>query len=271
MKTIVYIALALSALGFHTGALAQAAPAQDAGVREEEMPVVDTAADRERDSRRGLGIGLRASTLGLGVEGIVSLNKYFNLRGQYNFLDYDRTQKEDDIEFDAKLDFKTAGLLIDWHPFAGSFRFSGGYFQNKNNIGLRATCPGGCDVGDDLTVTTNPGDSGQLTGGVHFKKNSPYAGLGWGNAMKGIPLHFGFDIGVLFQGAPQVDLAANGTATVRDNTQPTGPGNPRQVDLGTDPQVQQAVAEERANIQDDVKDFKMWPVISLTIGYRFSF
>lgn len=275
MKSIVYGALALAGFALQLPAYAQGAGAAGtASTAEDEAPVVDSASDRARDARRGFALAVRGSTLGLGAEAIVSLNPYFNLRGQYNFLNYDREQEEDDITYDGKLDFKTAGLLIDWHPFAGSFRFSGGYYQNKNQILLHATCPGGCDVGDganDLTITTNPGDTGQINGGVHFKKNSPYAGFGWGNAMKGVPLHFGFDIGVLFQGAPQLDLAATGTATVQDNNQPTGPGNPRQVDLGSDPQVQQAVAEQRDKTQKDVDNFKMWPVISLTLGYRFNF
>lgn len=236
---------------------------------EDETPVSD--GDTERDSRKGLGIGLRAGTLGFGVEGIYSLSKYFNVRAQGNFFNYETEVDEDDVSYDGELDFKTLGLLVDWHPFKGSFRVTGGVYKNDNRIDLNATCPNeGCEVGD-LTITTTGNQDGRITGAVNFKSTSPYAGFGWGNAMKGWPVHFAFDIGVLFQGAPQFNLAATGTATVRDDTQPTGPNNPQQVNLATNQEVQRSLAEEEQTAQEEANEYELYPVITLTIGYRFSF
>lgn len=211
----------------------------------------------------------RASTLGAGVEVIYGLNDHFNLRGQMNFISLDRDLDEDGVNYKGKLDFQTFGVLADYHPFAGSFRISGGLFQNGNEIGLTASCPTGCDVGD-LTITSTGGTPAHLDGGVDFNSTAPYLGLGWGNAMAGGAWHFGFDIGVLFQGSPKVTLAASGTADVRDNTMPAGPGNPRMgVDAGTDPAVQKAVADEEQSAQADLDEFKLYPVLSFTLGYRF--
>ena len=100
---------------------------------------------------------------------------------------------------------------------------------------------------------------------MDFKKFAPYVGLGFGNAMVGSGLYGIFDIGVMFQGAPDVALAASGSATVTDSNGLSRPV----LDLSSDPEVQDAVAQEQASLQDDLKDFKFYPVVNIGIGYRF--
>jgi hypothetical protein len=63
-------------------------------------------------------------------------------------------------------------------------------------------------------------------------------------------LSFTFDLGVLLQGEPNVDLEA------------TGP-------ISTDPTFQSNLAQEEAAAEDDVKDFDVYPVIALGMSYRF--
>lgn len=245
----------------------QAAP-DAAAAEEEDQMFVDEDAERERRERKGLGVAVRASTLGFGVEVIKSVSTRVNLRVQYNGFNYSKDVDDSDITYQGKLKWQTYGLLADWHPFKGSFRLSGGAYHNGNKIGLSASCPNGCDVGDDTKITSTGPNPATITGDVRFKSLSPYLGFGWGNAMKGWPLHFGFDIGVLFQGSPKIDLAATGNATVTDKPSGTTTG-PK--DIGSDPTVQAEVIKEEKQAQDDSSQFKLWPVISFTIGYRFSF
>lgn len=217
-------------------------------------------------AERGIGVGLRASTLGAGIEAIYSFSSNFNLRAQGNFISLDRSLEEDGVQYDGKLDFQTFGVLADYHPFEGSFRLTGGLYQNGNEIKVQATCPppNGCQVGNS-TITSTPGpDPARLNGVIDFNSTAPYAGIGWGNAMKGSALHFGFDIGVLFQGSPKADLDARGQATVTGGVNFAG-------DIGTNQQVQDQVAAEEQNLQQEIDEFKLYPVISFTIGYRFGF
>lgn len=247
------------------------APAAPAPAAEEAAPVVDSGS-----GSRGLGVGIRASTLGAGVELIYNINRNLNLRGQANFISLSRSMKEDGVDYDGKLDFQTFGVLADYHPFAGSFRITGGLYQNGNEIGMQASCPppNGCEVGDviirsDTSGTGPSGQAGMLTGKIDFNSTAPYLGIGWGNAMKGSALHFGFDIGVLFQGSPKVDLAADGDATVQ-SVNPPGPQSASQ-DIGSNGTVQTEVADEEQRLQGDVNEFKLFPVIAFTLGYRFNF
>ena len=87
----------------------------------------------------------------------------------------------------------------------------------------------------------------------------------WDPELQGSPLHFAFDIGVLIQGSTRIDLDASGTATVTDND--SGVSTTR--NLATDPEVQMELQNEARNAEDDTKEFKYYPVISLTLGYRF--
>jgi hypothetical protein len=70
-----------------------------------------------------------------------------------------------------------------------------------------------------------------------------------------------FDVGVLFSGSPSVDFSVSGTATEQ--------GSQTAVNLSTDPTVQENVAIEIQNLEDDISGFEIYPVISLGLGYRF--
>ncbi len=254
-------------------------PAEAPAVAEEEIPVADSERDYRRHAHHGVGVALRLSILqGLGVEGIYGLSDYFNVRGQFNYLSVNRNFNEDGVDYDAHVKLQSFGALIDYHPFAGSFRLSAGLYNDGNEITSNATCRSGsqCNVGDDQITSTSATDNPSIHAGLDMKKGVvPYLGFGWGNAMTGSPLHFAFDIGVMFQGSVPVTLSASGQGTVCDTTKPAGPGScaPGQqrtnVNLATDPQVQAQVAQEQSDLQEKVNDYKLWPAISFTIGYRF--
>ncbi len=239
--------------------------AEKQGLRQEKETQSTSAADKERENRAGIAVAARLSTLGFGVELIKSINKRVNLRAQGNFFDINQDIDEDDINYDAKLKLKTFGLLADFHPFAGSFRITAGGYSNGNKVGLKATCKTECEVGD-LTISDDPNsaDDARLFGGIKFKSFAPYVGLGFGNAMRGWPVHFGVDVGVLLQGSPKINLGAAGSARVTDEN-----GNTTTENLSTNADVQAALREEEANAEDDSKEFKYYPVINFTLGYRF--
>lgn len=244
------------------------APPQIAADGKESL--ANAAGQKERDARKGVAVAGRVSTLGLGVELITSVHKRVNLRLQGNFFDINKSVDEDDINYDGKLKLQTLGLLADFHPFAGGFRMTAGGYQNGNKVGLNAKCKTECEVGD-LTISNDPnaGDDGRLFGRIKFQSLAPYLGLGFGNAMRGSPLHFGIDIGVLLQGSPKINLGAAGTALIRETDDPNS--QPMRVNLAENADVQNALRAEARNAEDDAKEFKYYPVINFTVGYRFRF
>lgn len=205
-----------------------------------------------------LGVAAKAGTLGFGVEADYVITDKLSVRGQLNGYDYDYTTDEDDIEYDGQLELSSYGVLLDWHPMGGAFRLSLGGYVNNNELSGTASGAGEYDIGDE-TYTVEPGDSLRLNTSIELGDGfAPYAGLGWGHspANQGGIL-FSFELGVLMQGSPSVALDARGTV------------NGGAIDVATDPTVQAELRKEEANLEEDLKDFELYPVISLGLGYRF--
>lgn len=191
----------------------------------------------------GFGLGVKAGTLGLGVEGTFGLSPRVNLRAGLNNYSLSTNEDASGIHYNADLDLQSGALLLDWHPFAGTFRLSAGLIYNKNAVHLTATPTSNQDIGG---TTYTPAQIGTLSGDVTFKKSAPYAGIGWGNAARHGHFGFSFEVGALFQGSPKVSLSASSGAVA-------------QIDLQSE--AQQAEA--------DLSDFKTYPVVALGLSFRF--
>ncbi len=207
-----------------------------------------------------LGVAAKAGTLGLGLEADYIISDKFSVRVQGNQLDYDYDMEEDGIEYQATLGLSSFGALIDWHPFNGAFRVSVGGYSNSNEVTGAAGGPGEYEIGND---TYTASDDFRLCADITMGKSfAPYAGIGWGHSTANDGgLLLSFDIGVLFQGETTVDLTATGTVFYSGTSIP--------INVGTDPTFQQQLQIEEQNLQDDLSDFDLYPVITFGIGYRF--
>ena len=188
------------------------------------------------------------STLGLGVEGTARILPKLNARLGINYFLYTYDEEADDIDYDIDLNLFSGAVLLDWHPFAGTFRISGGFLLNKNELDMDARPNEPVEIGDQEYAAA---DVGTLSGDLDFRSVAPYVGIGWGNAV-GEDKRWGFvcDLGIVFQGSPDADLAA------------TGP-------IASDPTFQADLAREEENLEDDLDFFKYYPVISFGISYKF--
>lgn len=196
----------------------------------------------------GVGIGVKAGTLGAGVEASVSLVSNLNLRLGANKFKYEFDDTLDDIKYNTELDLNSQSLMLDWHPFGGSFRLSAGVFRNRNEVSAVGTPTTGAQIGDTFY---SPAQIGTVSGTVSLDPSASYLGIGWGNAV-GKNKRFGFivDLGVLFQKSPDVTLSTTGL-------------------LSSDPGFQADLRQEELNIEADIEDFEAYPVVSLGFSFRF--
>ena len=193
-------------------------------------------------------IGVKGGLLGAGIELERTFTDTISARIGVNYFPYDYTGTEDDIEYDFDLDLMSLGLFLDWHPFMGSFRFTGGVMYNGNSLDAEAEPSVTYEIGDQ-TYTVS--EIGTLNGEIDFNDFAPYVGLGWNTAFgKDRNWGFIFELGVMFQGSPTADLSA------------TGP-------IASDPAFQAELAKEENNLQDDLDNFEFYPNISIGFNYRF--
>jgi hypothetical protein len=188
------------------------------------------------------GVGLRAGTTGVGADYGFDIAPTLGGRLGISGMNFNTHVDTSDVRYDAKAKVLTGSLLLDWSPL-GPFRISGGFMPNNNKVDLTGQPSGG---------GTFPAGS-SLTGQVKPDKSfAPYLGVGYGNVWtKGV--NFYFDLGVMFQGSPQVTLSLD-----------CGSANPAQCAT-----AQSRLEEERQRVQDKVDKYKYYPVanIGLTIGW----
>ncbi|HEY0975427.1 MAG TPA: hypothetical protein VGE57_13115 [Solimonas sp.] len=214
------------------------------------------------------GLGLRVGTAGLAVDYTYGLNRYVDLRAGYHFGAYSADVEEDGIDYDGKLKINAAALMVDVKPFAGGFRITGGLYTASPELTLKASGRNDYDVGS----STYTGDL-RLDGDVDLGSAAPYLGIGWGGTTNGHGFGASVDLGVMFTASPDVTLdvtgrACDATLVACDPNGPTG----FNVDDPNDPRAQQFQAdkdEEIRNLEEDAKDFKLWPVLMVGLHYRF--
>lgn len=193
------------------------------------------------------------------------------MRVGYDFGSLNRNGEEEGIDYSGKLKFSAARFLADIRPFGGGFRITAGLYTGAPELTLRAE--------GQSDEPTEIGDSeynfdGLLRGKVDLGSTAPYVGLGWGGSASTRGFGFSNEIGVLFTGAPGVDLnVVRGRfcdASADENCDPNAAGS-FEVNDGSlqSTQLLAEVEAERAELEDDTKDFKMWPILRFTIHYRF--
>jgi FecR protein len=219
----------------------EAAPAPE----ESPEPAAVPEETQAEEGRSGVGITGKVGTLGLGAELNLAFSDSFGARIGYNAFTYKYNTNLSSVNYDLNLKLQSVSILGDWYPFSGSFRTSAGVVYNNNQANLTGIPGAGGFTINGVTYTSV--SSVQST--MSFNKVAPYLGIGWGNPVasdKGWGMTS--DIGVLFQGSPKTDLTIACTA-----------GCPTASD----------VAAENAKMQNDLKNFKYWPVVSIGISYQW--
>jgi hypothetical protein len=196
----------------------------------------------------GLFISPAISTLGLGVEGGMRLNDSFGLRLGGNWLALEDDGSQNDFAYDADLTLASFGTLVDYHPFQGGFRVTGGLRYNFNDLEVVGNATDIVTIGD---VEFSPEEVGTVSGDVGFNVVAPYLGIGYGATLLEGAFSIGFDLGLMVHGQADVQLESED-------------GDLSGTDLLND-----SLDDEERNIEDDLDAFVVYPVVGLAAIYRF--
>ncbi|MEL7297802.1 MAG: hypothetical protein AAGJ86_09065 [Pseudomonadota bacterium] len=193
-----------------------------------------------------LWLGLRAGTQGLGLEATWRPVPYLDLRAGFNTYDYDTDREEAGINYDVDVDLSSAYLTLNARVPLSPFRFSAGLVANGNEGGFIGTDTGTYTIGGE---TFNATDVGTLRGKATFDSVSPYAGVGLDfRVFDTFGLHF--DAGAMYQGEAELSLAADGA-------------------LSSQQAFQDALERERIELQDEISDYKWYPVVAVAFSVNF--
>ncbi|MGH9382655.1 MAG: hypothetical protein ACRD2Z_18915 [Thermoanaerobaculia bacterium] len=163
------------------------------------------------------------------------------------------------IEYDGELDLGHLAALLDVHPGSSGFRFSVGAVLNQTELTGEAPLnqlldridpediPPGVDIPDDL---------GRLEARFDPEEIVPYAGLGFSRRPAASGWSVTFDLGAYYQSAPDVEAELHTTLPID-----AIPGLRELVD--------EALAEHEADLEEEAKDYRVYPVLMLGVSYRF--
>jgi len=193
-----------------------------------------------------LGLGLKAGTLGLGLEASWQPLPYLDIRLGANAYDYEDDGTQAGVPYDATLALENFYATGNFHFPVSPMRVTAGVYSNGNEFQMLNDDAADLDIGG----INYPGAGiGTLTSVTSFGSTSPYLGIGFDFTLAG-KVGLNLDFGVLWQGEPDVTLEADGL-------------------LALDPGFQAALEAERLELEDEMSDFKAWPVVSVGFVYKF--
>lgn len=211
-----------------------------------------------------LGFGFNTSSLGLGLEGALRLTDSTNLRVGFNDFNYGHSYNHDGVDYAGRLDLRSVHASFDWF-FWGSLHLSPGVMlYNGNRVTAGATVPSGQQFTlGGTTYTSGSANPVSGSGLLSLNKAGPMLTLGFGNLVpRGLSrFSAGFELGAAYQGAPAVALNLNGT--VCDSTGTTC------APASSFPGFSGSVQQEQLRLQNILRVFKVYPILSVGFGYSF--
>jgi hypothetical protein len=210
-----------------------------------------------------IALGFRASTLGTGRELATPLRSNLNLRVGANIFAFGYAFSIDGVDYNSDLHFRSAQASIDWFPTHSSFHISPGILYGRNSLSALAIVPPGqsFSLGNQPLINSIDDPMGGTASAVFPRNFAPTLMAGFGNMIPRTGSHFSFplELGVAFTGRPQIDLKLSGTACTTDGC----------FYSVTDPATQLGLQAEIVKLNNDVRWFPAYPIVSAGVAYRF--
>jgi hypothetical protein len=197
-----------------------------------------------------LALGPLISSTGIGVEASTPIiPRFLNLNIGYTAFGFTDVVTVDCIRlgderkfcmpFDGTARLGAIPLFLTLYPFGGWFNLQGGVYFNNNQLTVTATAP------PPYTAF------GSASGETHFRVVAPYVGIGFGQPFRGGRFTITGSAGVMFEGAPKIQLRASNAAVMNI------------------PGVSQQAQNEQDIINHDARLTQYFPIVSLALVYRF--
>jgi hypothetical protein len=229
-------------------------------------PASEAAAAPAKESSEGripIGVGVKASTLGVGGEVAVAVSHRSNVRFGFNAFSYGHTFDKDGVTYRGTLNLRSAQATYDLFLLKGFHISPGVLVYNGNNVSANASVPGGQSFTlSNTNYVSDAADPVKGRGTLTVYKAAPMLLFGTGNLVpRGRHFSASFEIGAAYQGPPRVALNLSGSAC--DSTGLFCRS------ISSDPTIQSNIAAEQAKLNKSASPYKFYPVLSFGVGYKF--
>ena len=185
------------------------------------------------------------------------------MRGSANFFNFGYGLDVDGANYNSELHLKSGMVSVDYFPFHSSFHVSPGFMIFKSTAGATMNVPGGNTFSlGDATYTSDPNDPVHGSGVMKFGRTfMPAFTVGFGNMIprrEGSHWSVPVDIGLAYTGQNSMQINLAGSACQQGYCMST-----------SDPNIQQNVVQEQNDINGSMKRFKIYPILTSGVTYRF--
>lgn len=190
---------------------------------------------------QGIGVGVRAGTLGIGAEGAVGLSSRLVARGGIGLMPWEPEQDIDGVTYNLNLPDTWYTLGLDLY-LTGPLRVGAGLLFKPDDPSLTAGLSTDTDIGG--TIYT-PEQVGALTATLNARRKAPYLIVGFGRH-DSAGLGLSLDLGVAFLGEPAFTLTAEEGSLIDD------------------PALEPSLRAEEVNLRNDAGPLlQYWPILNL--------
>lgn len=191
----------------------------------------------------------KVGNTGFGVDVSKPVTKTVKARVGFTYLpSWELKENRAGLDYDVDMKFFNFSALVDWHPFDSQFRISSGILYSRSEYKFDPELKSSFNIGGH---TYSIDQVGTINSNIDFRDFSPYIGIGWDTTF-GQRKNFGFtfDIGLIYQGDPDVRFSSNGLAA-------------------DDPTFQADLLTESRELERDLDDYKLYPIINIGISYIY--
>ena len=207
-------------------------------------------------SNSGWGVAVKVSTLGPGFEVIKAFDFPIVLRLGGSWVNYSRdvsdfASSSDNNKTVANIQLGSVSFMADWQ-FVGFMHLTAGALYNLSKVTMDVYSKDVVYVGE---IKVTPETMGYTSTSVYTSKINPYVGIGLGRSISmSHVVGFGVDLGVIYIGAPKVDLYANGMLQPTAETITTSDGTVNNKDI----------------IENNLSPYKFYPMVNFQLSFRLT-
>lgn len=191
------------------------------------------------------GVVPQAGLAGVGATVQWGFTPYLAMTAGYTGLTVNaRDVKTDSATYNGDLNLSNPQLFLNWAPFGGNFRLSAGVVNQQSNY--------------DLTASNLTGPNSEFVDSVNIKADytesiAPALTFGWESSIMATGLGYHFSIGAMYAGEPDVKA----TPKCRGANTPS-----------EDAACMTYTASERKKVEDELKQYKVLPILQAGLIYR---